>query len=317
MEVQGIHHVTAICGAAQENLDFYVGVLGLRLVKRSVNQDDPTTYHLFYADGQGTPGTALTFFPWPDLPPARAGTGWAMEVAFAVRPESLAYWQQRLARYGVTIEPATSPFGETVLRFQDPHGLRLVLVATEQERPWVPWDDSPVAPAHQLRGFHSVQLWERALAPTEQILTEVLGFRRLAQEGAWYRYAVDAGAPGQLVDVQVRLGAISGRDGRGGVHHVAWRTREVAESDRLRRALAEAGLRPTGLIDRFWFTSVYFREPGGVLFELATDGPGFSRDEDPTHLGEKLVLPPWLEAHRAAIEAALPPLRLPEPAAWP
>lgn len=316
MGVHGIHHVTAICGPAQENLDFYVGVLGLRLVKRSVNQDDPTTYHLFYADGAGTPGTDLTFFPWPDLPPAREGTGRVMTVAFAVHPESLDYWQQRLARYGVAFEPTTSPFGEAVLRFQDPHGLRLALVATEQERPFVPWDDSPVPPPHQLRGFHSVQLWERELAPTEQVLTEHLGFRRLAAEGVWYRYAVEEGAPGQLVDVQVLPGAMSGRDGRGGVHHVAWRTRDVAEEDGLRRALAEAGLRPTGLIDRFWFTSVYFREPGGVLFELATDGPGFARDEEPAHLGEKLVLPPWLEPHRADIEAALPPLRVPEAAAW-
>jgi len=316
MGVHGIHHVTAICGPAQENLDFYVGVLGLRLVKRSVNQDDPTTYHLFYADGAGTPGTDLTFFPWPDLPPAREGTGRVMTVAFAVHPESLEYWQQRLARYEVAFEPTTSPFGEIVLRFQDPHGLRLALVATEQARPCVFWDDSPVPAPHQLRGFHSVQLWERELAPTEQVLTEHLGFRRLAQEGAWHRYAVEEGAPGQLVDVQVLPGAISGRDGRGGVHHVAWRTRDVAEEDGLRRALAEAGLRPTGLIDRFWFTSVYFREPGGVLFELATDGPGFARDEDPAHLGEKLVLPPWLEPHRAEIEAALPPLQLPKPVTW-
>ncbi|MDQ7041333.1 MAG: ring-cleaving dioxygenase [Rhodothermus sp.] len=316
MKIHGIHHVTAICGEAQENLNFYVGVLGLRLVKRSVNQDDPTTYHLFYADGVGTPGTDLTFFPWPELPPARAGTGCVAEVAFAVQPESLDYWQRRLARYGVAPEPATSPFGETVLRFQDPHGLRVALVATTQERPFVPWADSPVPPAHQLRGFYAVQLWERTLAPTEQVLTEWLGFRRIAQEGAWYRYAVEAGALGQLVDVQVLPEAMSGRDGRGGVHHVAWRTRDVAAADQLRRVLAEGGLRPTGLIDRFWFTSVYFREPGGVLFELATDGPGFTRDEDPARLGEKLVLPPGLESRRAVLEAALPPLQLPERAAW-
>ncbi len=316
MGVHGIHHVTAICGPAQENLDFYVGILGLRLVKRSVNQDDPTTYHLFYADGAGTPGTDLTFFPWPNLPPAREGTGRVMRVVFAIRPESLDYWQQRLERYGVAFAQTSSPFGEALLHFQDPHGLRLALAATEVARSFVPWDDSPVPPSHQLRGFHSVQLWERELASTEQVLVKHLGFRRLVAEGSWYRYAVDEGAPGQLVDVQVLPGTMSGRDGRGGVHHVAWRTRDVAEEDGLRRVLAEAGLRPTGLIDRFWFTSVYFREPGGVLFELATDGPGFARDEDPAHLGETLVLPPWLEPHRTDIEAALPPLRIPEPTAW-
>lgn len=316
MAVHGIHHVTAICGSVQENLDFYVGVLGLRLVKRSVNQDDPTTYHLFYADGAGTPGTDLTFFPWLDLPPAREGTGRVMVVAWAVYPESLDYWQRRLRRYGVAFQLETSPFGEAVVRFQDPHGLGLALVATTRERPFVPWKDSPVPPAHQLRGFYTVQLWERTLAPTEQVLIEQLGFRRIAQEGSWYRYAVGEGAPGQLVEVQVLPGTMSGRDGKGGVHHVAWRMRDEREADGLRRQLAEAGLRPTGLVDRLWFTSVYFWEPGGVLFELATDGPGFTHDEDLLHLGKKLVLPPWLEMHRATIEAALPSLRLPEPAAW-
>ncbi len=316
MGVHGIHHVTALCGPAQENVDFYVGVLGLRLVKRSVNQDDPTTYHLFYADGVGTPGTSLTFFPQPSLSSARSGTGRIMEVVFAVPSESFAYWQQRLARYGVAYSLVETCFGEQVLSFQDPHGLQLALIGTEKMRPFVPWDKSPVPPAHQLRGFYVVRLWERALEPTEQVLLGLLGFRQVAQEGAWYRYAVEEGAPGQLIDVQVLPGVSSGRDGRGGVHHVAWRVPDVEAANRLRRLVAAAGLRPSGLVDRFWFTSVYFREPGGVLFELATDGPGFGRDEDLAHLGMRLVLPPWLEPHRRDLEAALPPLRLPEPTAW-
>ncbi len=306
--VHGLHHVTAIAGDARENLAFYTGVLGMRLVKKSVNQDAPDTYHLFYADGAGTPGTDLTFFPWPDLPRARPGTGQIVEVMLAVPPGSLAYWQARLRASGRAFSEPETRFGETALPFEDPHGLRLALVETDDPRDFTPWERSPVPPAHQVRGLHAVRMWERDLAPTEALLTGWMGFEKRGTEAGWHRYGVEGGGSGALVDVRVVPEGPRGRGGAGGVHHAAWRVRDDEEQRALRRRIEAAGLQPTPPIDRFWFRSVYFREPGGVLFELATDGPGFAVDEDPEHLGTSLVLPPWLEARRREIEAALPPL---------
>ncbi len=311
--VHGIHHVTAIAGDAQENLNFYVGVLGLRLVKRSVNQDAPDTYHLFYADAAGTPGTDLTFFPWPAMGPGRPGTSLAMEVSFAIPVGSLTFWQERLARLGVALGELETRFGETTLPFEDPHGRRLTLVETSDERPFVAWPQSAVPMEHQLRGMHAVRLWERRLAPTEALLTRQMGFSFLGEEDGWRRYGVDGGGSGKLIEVKELPGERAGAWGVGAVHHVAWRVRDDAEELLIRGAVAAMGLQPTPPIDRFWFKSVYFREPGGVLFELATDGPGFDRDEDMAHLGEQIILPPWLEPHRGAIEAALPPLTMPRP----
>jgi glyoxalase family protein len=309
--VHGIHHVTAIAGDAQENLDFYVGVMGLRLVKKSVNQDVPDTYHLFYADGAGTPGTDLTFFPWPDMGPVRLGIGFTVEVPFAVPMGSLAYWQERFEKARVAFGKVETRFGETALPFQDPHGLRLALVETNAERQFVPWADSPVPQAHQLRGMHAVRLWERDLEPTEALLTQVMGFERLGAEGGWRRYGVEGGASGNLIEIKELPAERRGEWGVGGVHHVAWRVNDSVEELALRDFIEAVGLRPTPQIDRFWFKSVYFKEPGGALFELATDGPGFERDEAPERLGERLILPPWLEVHRGEIEAALPPLAMP------
>lgn len=309
--VHGLHHVTAIAGDAQENLDFYAGLLGMRLVKKSVNQDAPGTYHLFYADGAGTPGTDLTFFPWPEMAPAREGAGHIVEVPLAVPAGSLPYWQDRLGRAGVAVGAAETRFGETTLPLRDPHGLRLALVETSDDRPFVPWADGPVPPEHQVRGLHAVRLREHALAPTQALLTEVLGFTPLGEEGGWHRFGTEGGTSGQLVEVQERPGEGRGTWGTGGVHHAAWRVRDDEEELRLRDFIGRVGLAPSPQIDRFWFRSVYFREPGGVLFELATDGPGFDRDEAPEHLGEQLILPPWLEPQRSRIETALPPLRPP------
>jgi glyoxalase family protein len=309
--VHGIHHVTAIAGDPQENLEFYVGTLGLRLVKRSVNQDAPDTYHLFYADGFGTPGTDLTFFPWPALEPAKLGIGFTVEVPFAAPPGGLDYWRERLAAHGVAAGEIEMRFGEKTLPFSDPHGLRLALVELEAEREFVPWPEGPVPPERQLRGMHAVRLWERDLGQTEALLTGVMGFERLGAEAGWTRYGVDGGASGKIVEVREVPGERRGEWGTGGVHHVAWRVEDSAEQMALRANVAQAGLRPTQQIDRFWFKSVYFREPGGALFELATDGPGFDRDEDRAHLGEQLILPPWLEVHRQEIEGVLPPLAMP------
>lgn len=310
-KVHGIHHVTAIAGLGQQTLDFYVHLMGLRLVKKSVNQDVPDTYHLFFADAAGTPGTDLTFFLWPDMGPARPGAGFTAEVPFAIPPGSLAYWQDRFSQAGVGVGPLEMRFGEKRLPFRDPQGLPLALIEAASPRDFVPWEESSVPAEYQLRGMHSVRLWERNVKPTEMFLTQIMGFRAIEVEDGWHRYAVEDGAPGTLLEIKEPPDERHGQWGTGGVHHVAWRVRDVAEQLALREAVEAAGLRPTPPIDRFWFQSVYFREPGGTLFELATDGPGFDRDEEQAHLGEQLILPPWLESHRAEIERALPPLTMP------
>ncbi len=311
-QVHGIHHVTCIAGDAQENLDFYTGVLGMRLVKRSVNQDAPDTYHLFYADAEGHPGTDLTFFPWPQMPAGRKGVGLAVEVGLAVPDGSLAFWAERLAAAGVAVGAPERRFGETALRFTDPHGLEVALTATPETRPFAPWSGSPVPERHQVRGFHAMRLWEWNLAPTAQLLSRALGFERLGEEGGWHRFGVAGGGSGRWLEIRELPAERRGSWGPGAVHHVAFQVADEEEQLGVRRAVAEAGAHPTPVIDRFWFRSVYFKEPGGVLFELATLGPGFTVDEDPAHLGERLILPPWLEPRRREIEAVLPPLHTAE-----
>jgi glyoxalase family protein len=307
--VNGLHHVTAISGPAQENLDFYAGVLGMRLVKKSVNQDDPGTYHLFYADAEGHPGTDLTFFPWAQMAPPRMGHGLAVEVSLEVPAGSLDYWGTRLQSYGTEVNPIESRFGDRVLSLVDPHGLRLALVESGRalNRPFSPWDHSPIEHKHQVRGLYGAQLWERSLAPTTSFLTSVLGFKMLAEENGWTRYGFDNAAG--VLDIREAADARRGAWGVGAVHHLAWRVDDEAHQLAMRGQVETGGRQATPVIDRFWFKSVYFQEPGGVLFELATDGPGFAVDENPAHLGETLVLPPWLEPSRSRIEAALPPLK--------
>jgi glyoxalase family protein len=315
--VNGLHHVTAIAGPAQENLDFYAGVLGMRLVKKSVNQDDPGTYHLFYADAEGRPGTDLTFFPWSHMAPPRDGHGLSTEVSLAIPPGSISYWSQRLAHYGVTVDPVERRFGGQVIPATDPHGLRVALVESDgaATRPFTPWDQSPVPAERQIRGLESARMREHDVAATTAFLTEVLGFELVGVEGPWHRYGVGGKGSGAYVDLQEAPQSRRGAWGVGTIHHLAWRVDDEAHQSAMRDRIEAAGRRPTPMIDRFWFKSVYFLEPGGVLFELATDGPGFAVDEDPAHLGESLVLPPWLESHRPEIERVLPPLRMPEPSA--
>jgi glyoxalase family protein len=307
--VNGLHHITAIAGPAQENLDFYADVLGMRLVKRSVNQDDPTTYHLFYADAEGHPGSDLTFLPWPQLAPPRLGHGLAVEVALEVPPASLGYWESRLQKYGVRLQPLETRFGQGVLPLVDPHGLRVALVEGAAPRRFTPWDGSPVPPERQVRGLHGARLWERDATTTTAFLTTILGLRHLASENGWARYGLETSAG--VVDVRSTPEERRGAWGVGCVHHLAWRVEDEEHQMEMRTRVETAGATPTPVIDRFWFKSVYFREPGGVLFELATDGPGFAVDENADRLGETLVLPPWLEPARDVIEHALPPLSLP------
>lgn len=309
--VHGIHYVTCIAGDAQENLDFYVGVMGMRLVKRTVNQDVPDTYHLFYADKNGTPGTDLTFFPWPRMGRGRLGIGLTVEVPFAVPPGSIPYWQRRFSEYKVDQKPLERRFGELTLPFQDSHGVPLALVEVERQDPFIPWENSPVPGEVQLRGMHSVRLWERELEPTALFLTKTMGFSLQGSEDGWKRYAVDNERSGKFIEVKELPTELRGQWGVGSVHHVAWRVKDEDEQMALREILETAGRQPTPQIDRFWFKSVYFREPGGALFELATEGPGFTRDEPPDQLGEHLILPPWLEGQRNKLQAQLPALEIP------
>lgn len=309
--VTGIHHVTCISGDAQENLDFYSGVMGMRLVKRSVNQDSPDTYHLFYADAEGRPGTDLTFFPWPGMPAARPGIGLTMEVQLAVPAASLGYWAERLTQYGVRLGDPVTRFGERTLVATDPHGLSIALVETDARENFAPWASGPVPESKQVRGLHAVRLWERSLSATAQFLAETLGFTALGEEGGWHRFVTPGTTSGGTLDISEMPNATRGAWGVGGVHHVAWRTPDEASQLALREQVQESARRPTPVIDRFWFKSVYFTEPGGVLFEIATDGPGFAIDEHPDALGEKLILPPWLEPQRSEIENGLPVLRMP------
>jgi glyoxalase family protein len=306
--ITGIHHVTCIAGDAQENLDFYAGVLGMRLVKKSVNQDVPDTYHLFYADAEGHPGADLTFFPWPQMPKMKPGIGLSMEVSLAVPTGTLTFWSERLAGHGARVRAQETRFGERVLPLTDPHGLEVALVETSDAREFTPWDRSPVAEDKQILGLHSVRLWERDLASTATFLTNTLGFRAAGEESGWNRFAVASGRSGAHLDVRVLPDDHRGAWGVGAIHHVAWRVPDEDAQLTMHARVAAAKRRPTEVIDRFWFKSVYFLEPGGVLFEIATDGPGFTADEDLETLGEKLVLPPWLEPMRSEIEEALPVL---------
>ena len=306
--VNGLHHITAIAGPAQENLDFYAGVLGMRLVKKSVNQDDPGTYHLFYADAEGHPGSDLTFFPWAQMAPPRLGHGLAAEVSLEVPSASLDYWGSRLEQYGAAVGKVEGRFGDRVLPLIDPHGLKVALVesAVAPPRAFTPWDGSPVPAERQVRGLYGARMWERDAQTTTTFLTDVLGFEHLGTENGYSRYGF-ADAAG-IVDIRETPEGRRGAWGVGSVHHLAWRVDDDEHQLAMRGRVESAGAHATPVIDRFWFKSVYFKEPGGVLFELATEGPGFAVDEDPSRLGETLVLPPWLEPARSGIEQALPVL---------
>jgi glyoxalase family protein len=318
MELGGLHHVTAVTTEASENVAFYTEVLGLRLVKKTVNQDDVSAYHLFYGDELGRPGTEVTFFDWPHLriAPNHAGVGEisATELRITGRG-ALEYWSERLASFGVEHGGIEERGSRRFIALTDPEGQRLRLVddgGDDRVPGGVPWDGSPVPQEVGIRGLGSVELTVDELEPTAWTLTEVLGFRKAgedAQNGERVAvYEVGAGGPGAEVRVIERPRTPPARLGRGGVHHVAFRTPDGEEQGAWREKIREAGLGVTPQIDRYYFRSIYFREPGGVLFEIATDGPGFTGDEDPAHLGERLSLPPFLEPHRQKIEAGLQPI---------
>jgi glyoxalase family protein len=312
----GIHHVTCIAGDPQRNLEFWVETLGLRLVKRSINQDDPGTYHFFFADAEGTPGTSMTFFPWEGMSRGKVGTGQVARTAFRVPEGSLSFWEERFDRHGVDYGDRLERFGETVLPFEDPDGLPVELVAVEvpEDDPTVPWT-AFVPEEAAIRGFHSVTLWLADPEPTAELL-RTMGLEELGTEASpgdtpgdeRTRFAA-AGPVGRYVDVLPTIE--SGRQGHGTVHHVAFQTPTDDDQAAMRKAVRSAGLNPTRQIDRHWFRSVYFREHGGVLFELATSGPGYTSDEPLEALGGRLVLPGEFEARREEIEAKLADVTVP------
>lgn len=303
----GLHHVTAIASAPWQNVEFYTRVLGLRLVKRTINFDDPGSYHLYYGDEHGSPSTLLTFFPWPGAPRGRQGTGLATSTGFSVPASALGFWKQRLTDHGVATEAPATHGQEDVLRFYDPDGMVIDLVATDGDTR-SGWDGVSSIPAeHAVRGLHSVTLTEASLDATASLLTEGMSMTVTDETAQRARLAMAGGAPGSVVDLAAGR-ARPGLQAAGTVHHVAFRAPDLETIGRWRDELADAGMRVTEIIDRQYFRSVYFREPGGVLFELATEAPGFDVDEPLLELGKTLKLPPWLEPSREQIAAALPPL---------
>ncbi|MCH7760161.1 ring-cleaving dioxygenase [candidate division TA06 bacterium] len=310
-EILGIHHVTAIAGDPQKNVDFYTDILGLRLVKITVNFDDPETYHLYYGNEFGSPGSILTFFPWPGAPRGRRGTGQLTVTSFSIPERALGYWIERFKTHDISFEGPITRFDEEVLIFFDPDGLKLELIAHPGSDVRKPWKEGPVPPEYAIRGFYSVTLSEQGNERTAPLLTETLGFRLDQEVENRFRYKVGAGGAGALVDVLCLPDVPRGLVAVGTVHHVAWRTPNDEEQKTWCQEISKLGYNVTPVLDRHYFHSIYFREPGGVLFEIATDPPGFTVDEPQEELGTRLRLPPWLESRRAQIEQALPPLRLP------
>ena len=306
-----IHHVTAIAREPQRNLDFYAGTLGLRLVKLTVNYDDPGTYHFYYGDELGRPGSLLTFFPWTGSRPGRQGTGQINGVAMAVPQGSLGYWVGQLLSRGVKYEGPTRRFGEQVLAFADPDGMLLELVATPRVTGTDGWRDGPVPEEHAIRGVHGVTIWEDGDAGSAAFLTGPMGLAVTAEEENRIRLESGAEGLGTVVELRRAPGFWRGTDGAGTVHHVAFRAADDAEQATRQQEIRSTGVDTTAVRDRTYFRSIYFREPGGVLFEIATDGPGFTLDETPAELGSSLRLPARLETLRERLEVALPPLRLP------
>jgi glyoxalase family protein len=310
--IPGLHHITAIAGQPQENIDFYTGVLGLRLVKLTVNYDDPGTYHLYFGDEMGHPGTILTFFPWPSAPKGRIGSGQAAATSFSIPEKAVDYWTGRLKAHRVSFQGPTRRFNESVVSFSDPDGLSLELVTGASSEDKL-WKKGPVQNEFAIRGFHHVTLSEREPGPTAALLTETMGFRFMGQDGDRMRFETGKGGAGAIVDLLAQPGLPRGLISVGTTHHVAWRTPSDEEQKDWKTAIEATGANVTPVIDRKYFHSIYYREPGGVLFEIATEPPGFTVDQPLEELGARLMLPPWLEPNRQELERLLPSLSLPKP----
>lgn len=309
--IQGIHHITAVASDPQRNVDFYHAVLGQRLVKTTVNFDDPSTYHLYYGDEMGSPGTVMTFFPWQGMRKGRPGNGEVGATAYSIPTAALDYWRERLAAYDVAIKAEEERFGDTVLIFNDPDGMVLELVATDEPTTIQHWQAGPVPEAYAIRGFHSVTLFVNRHDYTERVLVDQLGYSAAGQNDNRYRYKGASDDIGLYVDLLERPGLGRGAFGAGSVHHLAFRTIDDSEQAEYLNKLRGAGLGVSPVRDRQYFHSIYFREPNGVLFEVATDAPGFLYDEPLEELGTNLKLPDWYETRRDEIEASVTPFTIP------
>jgi len=309
VKLHGIHHITAIAGDPQANIDFYTQVLGLRFAKRTVNFDDPSTYHLYYGDRTGRPGTAMTFFAWPGARRGTRGTGQVIAASFAVPKGSLDFWKTRFEERHVFSENVPARFGASALRFTDPDGLMLELIESAELDDVDLKYESEVPKKFAIHGFHAPTFEVQQARPTEDVL-QALGFELIAEEESRRRFSVDSKSTSASVDLGERADGQFGINSAGTVHHIAFRCANEKEQLKWREQIADLGLHVTPVIDRFYFHSIYFREPGGILFEIATEGPGFTADEPAIELGQTLKLPPQYEQHRAEIERALPPISL-------
>lgn len=307
-KILGLHHITAIADNAKRNYKFYTEVLGLRMVKKTVNFDDPGTYHFYYGDEIGTPGTILTFFPWEGIGKGKTGTGMATEIGYAVPTGSLEFWEERFKQFGVKSGKTQERFGEIILPFEDPDGLNIALVVPSHGDNRKQWLTSGVSEQSAIKGFESITLTLRRVNPTATILTDILGYKLLRQEGNRYRFVTDAIETASIVDIVEEPTLAAGHNAAGTNHHVAFRVKDDNILMEYREKVATKGLNITPKIDRDYFFSLYFREPGGVLFELATDNPGFTRDEAVGELGSSLKLPKQYEGVREKIEKVLPVL---------
>ena len=306
--IQGLHHITAIAGNAQRNYDFYTRVLGLRMVKKTVNFDDPGTYHFYYGNEHGAPGTILTFFPWEGVGTGRAGSGMATEIGYSVPAGSLEFWADRFRAHGTAQDAVAERFGETYLPFRDPDGLNISLIASKNPDDRQGWTTAEVGGGVATKGFHSVTLTVKHIKLTASVLTDIFGYELKEQEGNRYRFVTPAGVTAAVVDLVEAPEAARGVNAGGTNHHVAFRVPNEAVQMEFREKILSKGLHITPKINRDYFYSMYFREPGGVLFELATDNPGFTVDEPLDQLGDHLKLPAQYESMRAEIEKSLPPL---------
>jgi glyoxalase family protein len=306
--VTGIHHVTALAGNPQKNIDFYAGILGLRLVKKTVNFDAPEVYHFYYGNETGQPGSILTFFPYGDIMKGRHGKGMLNTTSFSVPLSSLEYWETRLKKFNINYKQPQERFEEVFIYFEDEDGLGLELVFNDKdERQGFSYGNIPVE--NSIKGFYNVEIWEEGYERTAAILTQQLDHTLITEKGNRFRFAA-TNSPGNYVDILCVPDSLKGLGGNGTVHHIAFATANKQTQEEVRTKIAQRMLNPTPILDRQYFTSIYFREPGGVLFEVATEEPGFAIDEDKAHLGESLKLPSWYEKHRKIIEEAVTPVTL-------
>jgi glyoxalase family protein len=307
-QIKGIHHITAIAGNAKRNVNFYTNTLGLHLVKKTVNFDDPNTYHLYYGDTKGAPGTILTFFPWEGIAAGRRGARQATEIGYSIPQGSLDFWLKRMEDHNIIHNKVADKFGEQYLTVLDPDGLKLELTVAKNADSRQPWETNEIKAENAIKGFHNITLTTNKMEPTARILTDVFGYKLLEQHVNRYRFITDTVENANIVDLVEVAGEIAGHVAGGSVHHVAFRVSDEKTLMEYRDKIAALGLHITDKIDRNYFYSLYFREPGGVLFEIATDNPGFDVDEPADQLGQNLMLPVQYESRRAEIEKTLPEL---------